>query len=112
MKYLHRYAVDNTPIFVLSNSPSKPAGTFSIKQEDWRGRALGRFGTVIGQLEGLKFSKKDSPVEEEETPEIKAKKASIVADLDKIASDFETEGLTNLALAVDQISDFLDSTKE
>jgi len=69
MKYLHKYIVDGTPIFVLNSSASKPSGTFSMKQEDWRGRALGRFGTVVGQLENLNFSKKEEAVPEEEKVE-------------------------------------------
>ena len=106
-KYLHKYLVNKVPVFILTSSQSKPAGTFSIKQEDWRGRALGRFGTVIGQLDNLAFSKKDIP-EEEETVEAKARKASIIADLDKMASDLEVQGHSGIALALDQVSDFLE----
>ena len=85
MKYLHKYIVDGTQIFILNNSASKPSGTLSVKQEDWRGRALGRFGTVVGQLENLKFSKKEEelPVEEPGPKEI-GKKSCV----SKIVRDF------------------------
>jgi hypothetical protein len=81
MKYLHKYVVDGTPIFVLKDSASKPSGTYSMKQEDWRGRALGRFGTVVGQLENLKFSKKEEDVSEEPGQEEVVEKKSCVSKI-------------------------------
>jgi hypothetical protein len=102
MKYIHKYVVDGNVFLLLSDKSTKPAGTFSLKQEDWKGRALGRFGTVVGQLNNLSWTKKD------ETPEEKEKKASIIQELDKIASEVEAEGCKNVALAIDQISDYLE----
>ena len=88
MKYLHKYIVDGTSIFILNNGASKPSGTLSVKQEDWRGRALGRFGTVVGQLENLKFSKKEEDVLEEPVQEeIPGKKKSCVS---KVVRDLAT----------------------
>ncbi len=111
MKYLHKYVVGETPIFILTEKPTKPSGTFSIKQEDWRGRALGRFGSVVSQLENLSFTKKEKE-QAEDTPETKAKKASIVEELDKIANGLEADGRSDIALALDRISDFLEPTGE
>lgn len=74
MKYIHKYVADGKTLFLLTDSPTKASGTFSVKQEDWQGRALGRFSTVAGQLEKLSFTKEEKVVEEkEETGKVEEK---------------------------------------
>jgi len=109
MSYLHKYTVDGHKVFVMTENQSKPASTLSLRQKDWEGRALGRVNTVLSQINKLKFTQEEKP---EEPKEVTEKRASIVAELDKMASDLEADGQTQVAYALDQVSDFLDPTKE
>ena len=116
MKYLHRFSIDeSTTAYVVSTESQRPQ-TMTLSQRKWEGRAVGgNARTVMSQIAGLSFTKemkepkKDLP---EETPELKKKKASIVEELDKIACELQAQGETQVALALDQVSDFLDPTKE
>ena len=110
MSYLHKYDLEGKKIYVLSDAMSKPSGSITLRQKDWEGRALGRYNTVMSQLEKLKFTKEDKP--EEEPEEMEAKKAAIAGELDDIASGLEADGLPIVALAIDKISDFLNPTRK
>lgn len=69
MNYLHKYSVEGNTLYVVDDKSSKPSGTFTVKQKDWRGRALGKYGIVLSQLGALSFSKKDSELEKKPEPE-------------------------------------------
>jgi hypothetical protein len=69
---LHKYVADGKTFFLLSESPSKPAGTLSVKQEDWQGRALGRYNTVVKQLGSLTWTKKEEEEPSDSEPSKKA----------------------------------------
>lgn len=109
MSYLHKYTVGEHKIYVISENQSKPSNAISLRPKDWEGRALGRVNTVMSQIGKLKFTQEEKP---EEPKEVTEKRASIVAELDKMASDLEADGQTQVAYALDQVSDFLDPTKE
>jgi hypothetical protein len=82
MSYIHKYDADGKTVYLISDKASKPSGTFSIKQEYWRGRAVGRYNTVLGQINNLSWTKKETAEEEEPTEKEKIIRAS------KIASSF------------------------
>jgi hypothetical protein len=64
MKYIHKYSVDGKSLYLLSDSPSKSSGTFTVKQGNWQGRTTsGRGVNVAKQLADLEFSKEDIPEE-------------------------------------------------
>lgn len=81
MKYLHKYVVDGKTLFLLSDGPTKASGTLSIKQENWQGRALGRYSTVVGQLENLNFTKEEKVKEEEKEKKAPASKKACVSKI-------------------------------
>jgi len=100
MNYLHKYVVDGKNFYLISDQQSKPTGTFVLKQEDWKGKALQKNRMTIGLLESLEFSRKEIPKEE--------KKAAIVEQLDSIASHIESEGRPDIAVALDRITDLFE----
>lgn len=110
MAYLHKYIVDGKSIYIISDKATKPSGTLSLKQEDWRGRALGRFGTVVEQLKNLSWTKKED-ADSEEAPQKGKEIEAFIGKLDVIASDLEKSGERHFALAIDRISDRLDGRK-
>jgi len=77
MSYIHKYDADGKTVYLISDKASKPSGTFSIKQEYWRGRAVGRYNTVLGQINNLNWTKKE--IDEPEEDEKKKVRASKVA---------------------------------
>ena len=108
MKYLHKFKAEDKTVYVVSDSAQKPS-TLTVRQREWEGRAIGgQTSTVMKQINGLSFSKEEKMDKEE----MKAKKASIAAELDIIASDLEAQGQLDIAKAIDLVSDFMDSTKE
>jgi len=71
MSYLHKYDADGKTLYFVADKASKPSGTFSVKQDYWRGRAVGgNSARVLSQLATLKFT-----VAEEESEEPKKKSA-------------------------------------
>ena len=75
MKYIHKYSVEGETFYRVTDKASKPSGPVMLRQDDWAGKALGRFDTVIDQLNNLKFNRKEEKKEEKE--EKKGKKACI-----------------------------------
>ena len=84
--FLHKYVVDGKTLYLMADKATKPSGTFSIKQEDWRGRALGRYNTVIQQMDNLTFTKKETEVAEPEEEKAPGKKSSVSEVIRKFVS--------------------------
>jgi len=75
MSFIHKYDADGKTLYLISDKASKPSGTFSVKQEYWRGRAVGRYNTVLGQINNLKWTKQEKEVEEPEEAAPKGKQS-------------------------------------
>jgi hypothetical protein len=71
---LHKYVVEGKKVFVISSESSKPSGMITLRQGDWKGKALGRFNTVIEQLGKLEFTKEEKEEPKEEKGKSKGRK--------------------------------------
>jgi hypothetical protein len=69
MSFLHRYTVDGKNLYLVSDKVAKPSGTLTVKQEDWRGRATGKYNTVVSQLGALSWTKEEKEPAGEHGPE-------------------------------------------
>lgn len=111
--FLHKYVSDGKKFYLVSESPSGITGAITLSAKDWSGRSTGaHVESVLDHIASMGFSKEDAedkeeaPKEEKKAPEKDEKKAAIVASLDQLAEEIQSQDPL-VALALDQISDKL-----
>jgi len=69
--YLHKYVVEGDTYYLVSDTSSKPAGSRTVRLEDWKGYATGtNVSNALKYISEATFSREEeAPVEEEKKTE-------------------------------------------